>query len=180
MQRTEINKYDDFWNDPNHLKSRTGQVLRQLGMIENFRSRNFQSILQIGPGVGAETVALKQLFLGVNILAFDRDPRAAEASMRNLVEFQQIDLLTVEADQFSQIMMTRKIDLVLALRTSPAVIKYLLDNVKRGMIVGSLISGADPAESLDLYHQITARGGRSVLLEQERGSIEFALIKDFG
>lgn len=171
----EGDRYNDLWGHPELFEQRQGEVIQQLDLI-GIRQGKFTSILEVGSGFGGETSALKILFPRAKILAIDRDDRAAVSARLNKTDFKRVDLLTMFTKDFSRSLKNRQVDLILALRSSPEVIDYLLTNTTQGLVVASMIRDSDQLS----FENLMSRYGQAISLEERRGWNEFAWVKDFG
>ena len=97
-------------------------------MTANLKGFSVGNILDIGPGGGAQTRLLQSLYPQASITAVDIDVRAEKAAENNGIEVVSLDLAALRSpERIERLMRKKKINTVVALRTSEAVAINLIN-----------------------------------------------------
>lgn len=175
---------------PNEVGLRRQSATSDLNKIyETIGQPEPAGILELGPGMGAVTEALRQRFPASRIVAIDRDPDEGikKAALGNNAKLIVQDIATLNAEGLKMIIKEEDIDQIIALRTSPQVAAHILSLLQQEEIpvpfVFSLIDNSFNPNALDdqiirhkIYPKVTTGELKKIPLVESRAFNEIAYV----
>jgi trans-aconitate methyltransferase len=160
--------HGDSWNDG--VENRIYSARTHLQMLE--LPTDVLSILEIGPGRGGVSEALRERYPHASILGVDVDPRAVNSLKHGLDRLELTDVTETPG-------LIVGVDLTIALRTPPNVVEfleYLKKSGHPGMVVVSQIN--EMAEEAVLIRRLRdpSSGAKIVPLVEGRSFNEYGFV----
>lgn len=157
-----------------YLTSRNRELPRHISrLIQDFSlpKDKIREVVQIGPGLGNETIILRNTFPRAQLIAIDHDPIALAKARQTADQTIEFDAMSWLADISKP--QSDSSRLVVALRTSPAIVSGLLQIPSSGDIRIASLVGPKPAED-QLVASLRRQGIPIVAIDERRGFYDFA------
>lgn len=179
-------EYAEGWSnvDTIRLKSRTKEITRALKILSICENvQRTAPILVVGPGIGADGVAIRSQFPSAHLTLLDVDFRAQAAAKSTQLEnfsFVQVDLVANKRN-LEVLLQSNSFDLCFALRSSSEIVLSLIADLENQSIrctfVFSLIVNTEPPDLLAaVKNKIKELNGKSHYLVEGRAFTEQGFI----